>query len=145
MDQPITLLPQAEKLDINEILKKDLEDCSADELRLRARHLEEKIANVTASINNKGPQDVPIQPDDIVEIDMPPYPTGEVFRINEVPYQGICHVKYRTALQLAHMVSEAYKIERERLVSRKSILESASLRGEDLTKIRRFEQIMGDS
>lgn len=131
------------KVDLELLLKKPIEDCNQEELKLRLQVLEKKLQDVTKQIFIGDTSQ--LQPDDMVEIDMPLGPLGDQFKINEQPYVGLCRVKLRTAQQLAMMVSNAYSREREKHMSRTNVFETANINAQDLVKIRRFEQIMGDS
>jgi hypothetical protein len=131
-----------------EILEKDIDALTPIQLKRRLQLLEEKMAGlqmpVTTAMLEAGKSPAFLLPDDVVEIEMPLGPMGDVFKINETPYYGRCQVKLRTAQQLSSMVSNAYQIERERLQSRGSALDSAILRGEALVKIQRFNKIQAE-
>lgn len=130
------------KFDLETIMGKDVALLNAEELRFRLKELDKKIAVLS---KNAEPQLslLPIGPDDKVEITMCTGPMGDLFKINEKAYGPGKHVvTKRLADQLAYMVSEAYKIERERLMNRGNVMEGALLRGEQLAKIERYQQIM---
>lgn len=133
-----------QKFDIEKIMAKDIAQLTPEELRLRLKALEAKITVLTKDTMVKSVTDLTaIGPDDKVVITMCAGPMGDTFKIQEKPFPpGRHEVTKRIADQLAYMVSEAYKIERERLMSRSNMLEGALLRGETLAKIERFEQIM---
>lgn len=131
-------MPVDPKFDIETIMKKPIGELSVEELKLRLAAVEKKGA-----IQLKGKNLNDLKPDDLVEISVPFAPLGEVYKINEVPYtEGTHKVPLRVARQLASMISESFKIERERLTSRSNHMQGAMLRGEELAKIQRFEQII---
>ena len=136
-----------QKFDLKKIMEKDIAQLTPEELRLRLKALEEKITVLTRETMVKSPTDLTaIGPDDLVEISMCSGPMGDVFKIQEKPYGPGRHtVTKRIADQLAYMVSEAFKIERERLMSRSNVMEGALLRGEQLAKIERYEEIMKEN
>jgi hypothetical protein len=84
-----------------------------------------------------------LKPNDLVAITIPPGPMGEVYKINEKMFPPGKHkVKLKVARQLAGMVSESWRMERERLTSRSNILKQGVLQLQNVAKIERFQQIM---
>lgn len=136
--------PIAPEFDLDSIMKKDLNLLSMDELKLRLAEVERRG---TAKVELPKAEDLSkLEPDDLVMIHMVDGPMGDIFKINEFPYPAGPHkVKLRVARQLASMVSDAWKIERERTISRSNAMNGALLRGEELAKIERFESIMKEN
>jgi len=145
--------PQPEKreakmvteIDIDALMKKDVDDLTPEELKVRLKNTEAKIAEMkldvslhsdTRSIDELGP-------DDMVTITVPPSPMGDPYNLNFKYFgPGEHTMKKRQALDLAYRVSQSWKTERERLISRTNRFAGAILRGEELTRINRFEDIM---
>src|SRR6266404_1556543 len=133
-------MPMDPSYDLETIMKKPIGELTVNELKIRLEAVEKKGA-----IHAKGKNLNDLKPDDLVEISVPFAPLGETYKINEVPYaEGRHRVPLRLARQLASMISESYKIERERLTSRSNHMQGAMLRGEELAKIQRFEQIIAE-
>lgn len=133
------------KYDMGKIMEKDIALLTQEELRIRLKELEKKISILSADVMVKTDLTT-LGPDDKVEITMCAGPMGDIYKINEVPYMPGKHVvTKRLAEQLAYMVSESYKIERERLMSRGNLMEGALLRGEQLARIERYQEIMKEN
>lgn len=133
-------------VDMDRIMASDVDKLTPNELKLRLKALEEKIS-LSPIAEGKTKIDkgnlIGVGPDDLVTITMPAGPQGDTFNLNGHKYPPGEHVvKNRIAQDLRYRVSAAYKIERERLVSRSNATQSAILRGEDIARIERFENIM---
>lgn len=129
-------------IDLETILKKDINLLTMDELKLRLKEMEKKgaIQALVGKDDLKG-----IGPNDEVFITIPSGPSSDVYMINEKQFPpGKYKMKLRTARQLSSMVAESWKIEKERLISRGNHMNGALLRGEELSKIERFQQIMAE-
>jgi len=127
------------------IMSADVDKLNPLELKLRLKTLEANIKlNITAnkvSVDKKNLKN--LGPDDLVTITMIANPQGDIFNLNGTMYAPGQHVvKKRVAEYLQYMVSQSYKVERERLVSRSNPNQSSLLRGEDLARVERFEAIM---
>jgi len=128
------------------IMEADIEKLNPSELRLRLKALEEKISLTPVATNAVYLDKTNLSgvgPDDLVTITMCAGPMGDIFDLNGRKYPPGKHVvKRRVAQDLRYRVSTAYKVERERLVSRSNVAHGAILRGEDIAKVERFENIM---
>jgi hypothetical protein len=126
------------------LLKKPLEECSEPEVKARLRIREAQLSQFTSQFQQSQLED--ITDDDDVWVEIPALPTGELFKINEQAYYGRMQVKYRTARTLLSLVSEAYRVEREKDMRRGNLDGggSALLRGEHLARIERYKTIMGE-
>lgn len=145
--------PQPEKreakmvteIDIDALMKKDVEDLTPEELKIRLKNTEAKIAEMKldTSLHTDGRSIDEIEPDEIVEITVPSSPMGDTYNLNFKYFPpGVHKVKKRVALDLAYRISQSWRIERERLMSRTNKMSGAILRGEELVKINRYEEIM---
>lgn len=131
--------------DLDRILAANIEDLTPNEMKIRLKALEEKISIIRAvAPGNKSSSDLSgLGPDDFVLINMPASPQGDIFNLNGQKYPPGQHkVLKRVAEHLTYLVSESWKVEKERLISRSNHFQSALLRGEDLARVERFEQIM---
>lgn len=129
-------------VDEEAILKIPLSECSEEQVRLRAEILEKRLAKVQSSL----PADLRgLKPTDRVEITMPLAPDGSLYTINDKPYYGKIVVELQTARQLLSMVSEASRVERDRLRERKGPTDSTIYRGDDQLKLQRYKEIMGEN
>jgi hypothetical protein len=109
---------------------------------LKAQLLEGRLKQLRASL----PPDLKgMKPTDKVEIDVPLAPDGSVHTINDKPYFGRKVVEFQTAMQIMSMVSESHRAERERLMERKGPMDGTLIHGSELVKMRRYQEIMGDS
>jgi hypothetical protein len=145
--------PQPEKretkmpteIDIDALMKKDVDALTPEELKIRLRNTEAKIAGMKldTSMHTDGRSIDELGPDDIVSITVPSSPMGEPYNLNFNYFTpGTYQVKKRVALDLSYRISQSWKTERERLISRTNKFAGAILRGEELAKINRFEEIM---
>jgi len=145
--------PQPEKreakmvteIDIDALMKKDVDDLTPEELKIRLKNTEAKIAEMKldVSLQSDTRNIDELGPDDEVDITIPASPMGDPYNINFKYYgPGTHRLKKRVANELAYRVSQSWKTERERLISRTNRFAGAILRGEELTKINRFEDIM---
>lgn len=130
--------------ELNRIMAADIDKLTPNELKLRLKALEEKIRLAPIPADIKANTDLSgLGPEDLVVITMVAGPMGDIFNFSGTSYPPGRHtVKKRIAESLQYYVSEAYKIEREKLMSRSNINQSAMLRGEDLARVERFQQIM---
>lgn len=132
---------------LERIMAADVEKLTPNELKIRLQALESKIQILeTKEIQEKHASDLTgIGPDDEVWINMVTGPMGDVFRMGDTKYPpGRIKVKKRIAEHLQYLVSNAYQIEREKLISRSNMAQSAMLRGEDIAKIERYNQILAE-
>jgi len=133
------------EIDIDALMKKDVDDLTPEELKIRLKNTEAKIAELRldSSMHSDGRNIDEIGPDDLVTITVPSSPMGDIYNLNWKYYPpGRHQVPKRVAQHLAYVISESWKIERERLMSRTNKFSGSLLRGEDIARIERFEQIM---
>lgn len=135
-----------EQVDIAAIMEKPIEKLTESELKIRVTQYEQQLKKfqIATDLNDW----THANPKQIVEFDVPPYPGGgpnTFFQVNTQSFPPGRHkATLKCALTLRSMVSEAYKVEGDKIRSRGrgDLFKEANVSVNNLMQIRRFEEIM---
>lgn len=135
-----TQLAQLSDAERKALKSKPISELDDVEKNLRIKLLELELGEVSSQMN---PQDLTgVEPKDFVRITVPLTPLGEMIMINERKYYGNCKVTRECAEQIMVLVSDSYKVERDRLTHRGNQDEVSQLRGQQHAQVTRFKEIM---